>query len=340
MATPNQLPAKSPILDKYKSRLHITYRTNISGTPVPLKLPFRVLVMGEFRGTAQREAERDALRDRKIRSIQMGAADSGVPAFMKEMTPWMRVPKALRADLEEKVPGTITITSLSFPAPAAEDFDSKTKQASVQVTGKATFTSTSKDHNGVCDIKDFSIDVTGTMNVVSGTNLTFTKVKTDLKLNGTVQGDILDPTTSKPTGVLTAQFATDDAAGVTFTIADQSVLTPIPNDGATAYAVSFDKSKVSFVSDKNSFLANAVRTIPFQSLNAFSPDEVVRSIPELNRLRVLRDLLHQLQSTVKNNRDLQTKLRAIWTDKPDTLPNFQKWAKQNFNQLLVKKEEK
>lgn len=324
MATINQLPAKSPILDKYRSRLQITYRTNISGTPVPLKLPFRVLVMGDFQSADQRTVEGMDLRNRKIRSIQMGAADANVPAFMKELTPWMRVPKAMR-HLEAHVPGKVSLTALSFPVPADSDYDATSHEAVVQVTGKASFKSTLAD-NGVCDFTTFELAVSGTMTVVKGPPVAFKPGAVNLTLTGSVQGDILDRVTKKPTGVLTALFATQDAPGAAFSV-DPTLLTLTAE--ATTYTVTATAATTTFD-------AHAVRTIPFQSLEAFSPDQVAANIPELHRLRVLRDLVLELQSTVKNNRELQKAIRnALKSENAGMITTFQAWAKQNFKQLLL-----
>ncbi len=332
MATINQLPAKSPILDKYRSRLQITYRTNISGTPVPLKLPFRVLVMGDFKSLDQRNAEGLDLRDRKIRSIQMGAADASVPAFMQELTPWMRVPKALRGKLEAPVPGKVAITRLSFPTPAPTDYDATTKEAQVHVTGTASFTSTAAD-NGVCKIAAFNIPLSGTMTAVEGANGADPTLKAGavtLALAGAIQGDILDAATGKPTGVLTALFAPGEPAA-SFSVPDTSKLKLTSSSDGSAYLVTATDPTTTFP-------AHAVRTMPFQSLDAFSPDAVADSIPELHRLRVLRDLVLELQSTVKNNRDLQKALRAALTPSAANtaaFTGFQAWAKESFPQLLL-----
>lgn len=328
MATPNQLPAKSPILDKYRSRLQITYRTNISGTPVPQKLPFRVLVLGELQGSEQRAAG-PSLRARKIRSIQMGAADSGVPAFMKEMTPWIRVPKSQRSKLEASVPGHLTLTALSFSNPAAGDFDATTKEATVQVNGTATFTSTSKNDNGVCDITFRALDVTGALTLTKPSSPTLKEGQVSLTLNGAVQADIIDKGTGKPTGVLTAMFATGDDPGFSFNV-DSKALTIKLSDDATTWTCT--------VADGTTIPVAAVRTLPFRSLDAFSPDEVAASIPEIHRLRVLRDLVLELQSAVKNNRDLAKAIRAsLLPDNKQKLVDFQTWAKASFPQLLLKK---
>lgn len=290
LATPNQLPAKSPILPKYRSRLQITYRTNISGTPVPVKLPFRVLVMGDFLGKAQRVAEGQEIRDRKIRSIQMGAIDTSVPALMKEMTPWMQVPKKLPA---APVSGYVVLKNLSFPVPD----DVPSGDASVTVSGTATFSSALSDnHVGVIAAKD--LPVTGTLKVVQGTPMTLKAGETmTMTLSGAVQGDITDSGTGKVSGVLTAFF--------------DKVQIPIAADDLQ---VDGDGNVTFKDSTKNKNLVTAARTIPFQSLSSFSPDQVAASIPELHRLMVIRGLVLELQSNLQNNRAFAKAVRDLLGD--------------------------
>ncbi len=79
------------------------------------------------------------------------------------------------------------------------------------------------------------------------------------------------------------------------------------------------------------FPVTAARTIPFQSLASFSPDGVASSIPELHRLNVIRDLVLELQSSLRNNRSFQKAVREAL--KPENLANlqsFQTWTLTNF----------
>jgi len=66
--------ATKPIQDLiFESRLTITYRTNITGTPKQESLPFRRLVLGNFSGELHHDAGLlPELEERKVRSIQRG----------------------------------------------------------------------------------------------------------------------------------------------------------------------------------------------------------------------------------------------------------------------------
>lgn len=325
MATPNQLPAKSPVLEKYRSRLQITYRTNISGTPVPSKLPFRVLVLGEFLGRDQRMVEQTDLRTRKILSIEMGSANASVAAFMKERTPYMRLPRALRKDLESSVVGSVKVESLSFPVPNGAGNDSKPQPLTVNVVGKVSFSSR-VEQNGVCAIPPTQLSVTGTMSgtLTAGQFTPDSKAQTNLKITGAVQGTILDSGTKRPAGVLTALFAADEAR-VDFKV-DNSLLSI--DTGESQSLIKF-KDQTKNVAD-----VRAVRTIPFQNLSAFSPDAVAANVPELHRLAVIRSLLLELQSTLRNNRTFAKHMKDALGSK-DAVLAFKKYADANYPTLKI-----
>lgn len=84
-----------PIQERiYKSRLTITYRTNIDGQAVPQKLPLRILVLGDFSGRGWKSAAAkagaatknpatgDRLEDRRVISIKRGTRVEDVMADM------------------------------------------------------------------------------------------------------------------------------------------------------------------------------------------------------------------------------------------------------------------
>lgn len=83
-----------PIQERiYKSRLTITYRTNIDGQAVPQKLPLRILVLGDFSGRGwknpaaagapkQKQEAGDRLENRRVISIKRGTRVEDVMADM------------------------------------------------------------------------------------------------------------------------------------------------------------------------------------------------------------------------------------------------------------------
>ncbi|SEL89245.1 type VI secretion system protein ImpB [Stigmatella aurantiaca] len=70
-----------PIQDSLpKSRITLTYRTTISGKEEDVKLPFRVVVMGDFSSGSSTDRQLD-LEERKLRSV----TGSNINELMKDM---------------------------------------------------------------------------------------------------------------------------------------------------------------------------------------------------------------------------------------------------------------
>ncbi len=70
-----------PIQDHLpKSRITLTYRTNINGQQEEVKLPFRVVVMGDFSLGSSKDRQQD-LEERQLRSVN----GSNINDLMKDM---------------------------------------------------------------------------------------------------------------------------------------------------------------------------------------------------------------------------------------------------------------
>jgi type VI secretion system protein ImpB len=70
-----------PIQDSLpKSRITLTYRTNINGKEEDVKLPFRVVVMGDFSSGSSTDRQKD-LEERQLRSV----TGSNINDLMKDM---------------------------------------------------------------------------------------------------------------------------------------------------------------------------------------------------------------------------------------------------------------
>ncbi|OJH40306.1 type VI secretion system contractile sheath small subunit [Cystobacter ferrugineus] len=70
-----------PIQDNLpKSRITLTYRTNINGQPEEVKLPFRVVVTGDFSLGSSKDRQQD-LEERQLRSVN----GSNLNDLMKDM---------------------------------------------------------------------------------------------------------------------------------------------------------------------------------------------------------------------------------------------------------------
>src|SRR3954463_9155567 len=76
-----------------RSRLNITYRTKIEGTPKNVKLPMRLLVLGDFTG-----ANDAPLDERDVQSIMPGMQ---LKSFMQELNVTAPIePKQLQQSLK------------------------------------------------------------------------------------------------------------------------------------------------------------------------------------------------------------------------------------------------
>lgn len=170
-----------------RSRLNITYRTRIEGRPVKQKLPFRLLVLGDFT-----DGNRSKLEERDIHSILPGMR---VDNFMNELE--VSVPitdpelaTRLVGTLEGKVTGTIK--------KELEDG----KKALVKLSGTAEV-SGQRSQNG---LGSFRGEVTLSAEVeVPLKDEKITIDRPTLKAVGKVEGDI--------TGSVNTEFACEFAKG-------------------------------------------------------------------------------------------------------------------------------
>ncbi|QRK06972.1 type VI secretion system contractile sheath small subunit [Archangium violaceum] len=90
-----------PIQDKLpKSRITLTYRTNISGQEQEVDLPFRVLVLGDYSLGSSKDRKQD-LEDRKLRSV----TGNNINDLMKDMdmSVEFEVPNKINPSAEENI---------------------------------------------------------------------------------------------------------------------------------------------------------------------------------------------------------------------------------------------
>jgi hypothetical protein len=103
---------------------------------------------------------------------------------------------------------------------------------------------------------------------------------------------------------------------------------------------------VRYVSKESTELpVRAERTVPFTSVNCFSPDDVVLSIPELQRLRVIKGLVLELQGMLRNRVDLREALKAMLpsssdgsdkkSEKLSRFKNLRSWAQSEMRLLQI-----
>ncbi|UQA56299.1 type VI secretion system contractile sheath small subunit [Polyangium aurulentum] len=319
----------SPISDKYRSRLQLTYRTNITGTPIAQRLPFRVLVLGEFLGKdARDQGLLPDLRERKISSIEVGSLGTKVDDFIKDMKPWMRIPESVRAKLATKVQGSVTFFSTATPKTYSLRIPAATatqEGVSVAISGTASFTST-KAQNGVIDISTSGLTVTGKITLVPGDKPGKVQPKgedVELTISGTVATPLLDLRKSTPTP--SGQLMLLASSKITVKAADITIVDNTADPEGTTLLLKIE----------NSFPSALERTLPFTSLDSFSPDGVATNIPELHRLRVIRELVQGLGASLRNNPELRKVMRDSLRDKPEDFKKLQAWAKENYPALTI-----
>jgi type VI secretion system protein ImpB len=98
-----------------KSRLTLTYRTNVSGTPEDMTLPFRLLIMGDLSNGTSKDRGVD-LDQRSIRQLD-GKNLNSLMADMK-MSVSLSVPNRIDPDKSESLNVTLPIVGMKSFTPA------------------------------------------------------------------------------------------------------------------------------------------------------------------------------------------------------------------------------
>lgn len=98
-----------------KSRLTLTYRTNVNGTPEDKVLPFRLLIMGDLSGGTSKDRALE-LDQRSIRQLD-GKNLNNVMADMK-MSVKVSVPNRIDPDKAESLELTLPIDGMKSFTPA------------------------------------------------------------------------------------------------------------------------------------------------------------------------------------------------------------------------------
>ncbi len=100
MAVQDELP---------RSRITLTYRTTINGQPEEVKLPFRVLMLGDFSLGSSEDRKVD-LEERKLRSV----TGRNLNELMKDMKMSLKfqVPNKVNPDAESDMEVTLPIESM------------------------------------------------------------------------------------------------------------------------------------------------------------------------------------------------------------------------------------
>ena len=315
----------------FKSRLTITYRANVSGTPQQENLPYRLLVLGEFSGRAMRADQMlPDLASREVKSVKRGTT---VNDHLAEMIPsWKISDDPALKGLKSRIPGKVTFTHVTcnIPLGAIE----RNESGNFLISGRARFSSTMAE-NGLCDLTG-ELRVWGTVSVDIKANVPTIK-EPKLLVSGAVVGHYADPATGKPTGILTA-FIEDKPP------AKADAMKMVPDDDQDHAPPDGLKVKP-FLVQLDPLPASAERSVPFPSISAFSPDAIAEAIPELRRLKVIKQLLTELQSGLRNRPELRklvkTLLPAYGTPTAEAqkmlepFDNLKKWAEEAYPLLKI-----
>jgi type VI secretion system protein ImpB len=316
----------------FKSRLTITYRTNITGTPQQERLPYRLLVLGEFEGRDKRAAGLlPDLATRTVRSIKRGTT---VDDHINEVVPTWHIPHEL-SELRSVLPGQVILKDLVCTIPVGAI--KRQEKRGYPVTGTAIFES-KPEQNGLGDI-DGALEVSGSIEVDIDDKGNVTPLGGSIRLSGMVVGDYKDQATEKKIGLVTGLL--------------HDKVVSLPQDKIKDFLPKEDfdadpsaKVKVFEFKVEEPQSVNAERTVPFTKLTDFSPDAVAANIPELQRLRVLKLMILELQSMLRNRPDLRKQVKDALPkfgkkDKPEEalaqFKDLQAWAKENFGILKIER---
>lgn len=335
---------RSPVLEKYRSRLMLTYRTNIDGTPVPARLPFRVLVLGQFTGAKSRDLKiAGDLSSRAVRSISPSKPSSSPNDHLANMIPWIPLESFKNvlgaSPLSTKVGGSVVLGNIDVRV----NGDIPKSGATYEFETTATFTTIENDEH-LPKLSGGGLRVNGKLTITpndpAAEPASYDKAKhkvsaLELSIAGAVVGTLVDPNLNRPVQKLVVYL--DDKSKLTAyqapaagaTSLTEAKLEEVVGDGEAG--VTADELGLRFkVKDGVELRTFASRALPFSSMGGFSPDTVVDAVPELARLMVIRDLVLDLQSTIRNNPAVRDALRAMIPDQRAVVAEFQKWAVVQF----------
>jgi len=325
----------------FKSRLTITYRTNITGTVKQEPLPFRLLVLGNFSGDAIHEGGLlPRLEERDIRTIKRGMT---VNHYLGEILPMVKVTNSA---LATKIPGKLVNVAIPVdltdeqlaPAKApAGGGDPPARTVRVKLKGgKGKWQSTTAD-NGLCPV-ECDVEIAGDLELeitsVSGAKTVATK-GVELFLKGRPLGTLMDSTTGERLMPVTGLLP-EGALVVAYAAADASATPPTEETITWDTAPTAGGSYTLKIADRPQ---DVDRTIPFDSMEAFRPDRVAVSVPEILRLLTVRSLVQELLAELRNSPDLRAAVKKSLTEQTG-LVALQQWAAEQYWLLRLEKPQK
>jgi type VI secretion system protein ImpC len=313
-----------PFPEKFRSRLMLHYRTNITGTPVPVQLPFRVLVLGKLTcETARKQGLIPAFEARRVRSIRFGTVGAKVDDLMADLQPWMKLPSSVSGKLGSKFEGALSVTfEGEIPGDLADDTPITVELESVEGSFQSK-----PENNGFTTLEGRKIRARARLQIKQSAgalaadgDLTFDSIV------GVAKGDVHDDL-QRRTGVVVGLVSSSTAVAK-----DKVTLTKDDSGSGAPPKKGFKRIKV-VVKD---WATKADRVLPLTSLTSFSPDEVAKAIPTLHRLGVVRGLVLTLQSQLRNVQELRNQMKtAISEQQIAHLQALQEWASAAYPLLKV-----
>lgn len=273
-----------------RSRLHITYRTKIDGTPKKARLPMRFLVLGDF--TAH---DRRSLGERKVHSIMPGM-DLG--SFMSELQLSARIDEP---DLQQTLPGKFvgTITG-KWKAK-----DEAKKKGTLKISGVGEVFGDIRD-NGFGSFRG-QVQVSGelTVDLDKNKNIDLNKLAGKVFKGGTVrifgkvepERDTFFGTTGLSGNIEVwapnkGEYVPQPLAQVTV----DEILDGMPED---------DPELVLGPTVLSSDSVEVHLTIPLRKMGHFKPVHLAAMVPEIRRLVLLRNLALETRNYLANYPDLR-----------------------------------
>lgn len=291
----------------FKSRLTIKYRTEISGTPVEAKLPFRVLVLGDFSGeSGHKEGFRGDLSQRPVYSITKGITPDHVLRTLGCAV------KVSQDKLKSHFPGTLrcsapfALADLKLPSGASGELSRTIKIASENI-----HFSSERLQNGVAHVNRCEAYLKATLrfSTMAGAIDGFLGVK--LMLRGRVYGEKVDAATSKVVGSVSGRIKVDTDSDTEITLAGGSPTWTgtIPGGGGGTVTVTQSQTDPTMLTlSIAEHKLDAERTLPLPKMDSFTPDAVAESLPGIRRLFLIKQLLQELKAEIQSRPELRKAL--------------------------------
>lgn len=318
-----------------RSRLHITYRTKIDGTPKKAKLPMRFLVLGDF--TAH---DRSSLADREVHSIMPGM---GLDSFMEELKLSARIDdRALGETLPGNFSGEIVGRWKAKPE-IPEEGDAPT-EAELKIEGTGRVSGDVKD-NGFGSF-DGEVEISGTITVpikFEGSeplvdDAAF-KASADQE-DGTSVGGVaiygkVEPAAGTELGV-TGVTGNVDALGRDAEF--KPIRVPFPIEATTLWKNEAE-SEAADIALKCKVEAAAVDvqlTIPLRKMSHFKPSHLAGMVPEIRRLVLLQNLVLETRNYLANYPELRDMVKAeLAAEGGGRFPALREELRTSYPQLLI-----